>query len=89
MAPRASATTDRKPPAEILVGPGWIVEVYRLEGVAFGGEEAYAARRAAECAWEESRGASGRSVTAPAVKTWAFAACAGALAALAAWLIVR
>jgi hypothetical protein len=89
MDPRAATTTDRKLPAEILVGPGWIVEVYRLEGVALGGEEAYAARRAGECAWEEIRGASGRTVTAPAVKTWAFAACAGALAAFAAWLIVR
>jgi hypothetical protein len=89
MNPRPAASTDRDLPAEILVGPGWLVEVYRFEGVALGGEAAYAARRAAECAWQESRAARRRCIASPAVKSWAFAVAAGALAALAAWWIVR
>jgi hypothetical protein len=86
---RPAAATERKLPAEILVGPGWLVEVYRLDEVALGGEEAYAARRAPECAWKESRAARRRCVATPAEKSWAFAAFAGALAALASWWIVR
>jgi hypothetical protein len=89
MNPRPATTTGRNLPAEILVGAGWLVEVYRFEGVALGGEAEYAARRAAECAWEESRAARRQCIASPAAKSWAFAVAAGALAALAAWWIVR
>jgi hypothetical protein len=89
---RGAAASERQWPAEIRVGPAWIVAVYPILDQAPARGAPGRGTRDAAVTGRESRAAQAaprRVKASPALASWLLALSVAALASLAAWWVVR